>query len=121
MNRLDCSLSFRFGLAMGSHLPISRSIGQPLANDTTKGALGPLSIVYTKRDPLIIPEIELRKIAVQMPLGAMLIDALHAAFEDGEIAFDGVGVDIAPTVLTTVMANDTAPSRPSSAGVCEGH
>jgi hypothetical protein len=30
---------------------------------------------------------------VKVLLAAVLIDALHAAFEDREVAFDGVGMD----------------------------
>ena len=95
LKRSDCALSsdLRFGLAMGAHLPISRSIGKPPANDTAKGLLCPLGIAHAKRDPLIIPEIILSEIAVKVLLSAMLVDALHAALEDAEIAFDGVGVD----------------------------
>ncbi len=39
-----------------------------------------------------MPEIELGKVAMQVSFAAMLIDAGHAAFEDGEHVFDRVGV-----------------------------
>lgn len=52
-----------------------------------------------------VAKIELRKIAVKVLLRAVLIDALHAAFEDAEIAFDGVGVDSAPHILALGMIN----------------
>ena len=32
---------------MGIHLPVSRSIGQPPANDTTKGTFGAIFIIDT--------------------------------------------------------------------------
>src|SRR5260221_7626253 len=38
-----------------------------------------------------------------MLLAAMLVDALHAALEDAEIAFNGVGVDLAANVLLGAM------------------
>ena len=38
-----------------------------------------------------------------MALGAMLINALHAALEDRKIAFEGVGVAIAANILTLAM------------------
>src|SRR5690606_31101534 len=38
-------------------------------------------------------EVELREIPLQMGLGAVLVDALHATLEHGEVAFNRVGVD----------------------------
>ena len=35
----------------------------------------------------------------------MLVDAFHAALEDAEIAFDGVGVDVATAILAILVAN----------------
>jgi len=37
--------------------------------------LGTLAAVQAKSDASIVPEVELRKIPVQMPLGAMLVSA----------------------------------------------
>lgn len=42
---------------------------------------------------IVVAEVEFCKIAVQMVLAAVLIDALHSTLEDREEAFDGVGVD----------------------------
>ena len=42
---------------------------------------------------------------MQMLFGAMLIDALHAAFEDAEIAFDCVGCYIAAHVFVVLVNN----------------
>lgn len=50
-------------------------------------------VVHAQRRTVGIPEVELSQIAVQMLLAAVQIDALHAALEDAERAFDGVGVD----------------------------
>lgn len=41
----------------------------------------------------IVPEIELGAVAVKVGLGAVLVDAAHTPFEDGERAFDRFGVD----------------------------
>jgi len=63
---------------------VSRSIGQPLATDAIGYAADALSIVYTKFGAVAVAKIELRKIPVQMLLGAMLIDAMHAALEESK-------------------------------------
>ena len=71
----------------------SRSIGQPLADSALNRTGGALNVIYALPDAIAIPEIKLRKIAVQMLLAAMLVDALHAAFEDRIVTFNGVGGD----------------------------
>src|SRR3546814_10499498 len=68
-------------------------IRQTLTDDTYHRNVGSLAIIHAVRDPVVIPELIFRQIAMQMLFTAMLIDALHAAFEDTEIAFDGVAVD----------------------------
>ena len=73
----------------------SRSVSQPLANDALQHPVGAGDIVNAKADPVVAPEIELCDVAVQMPLGAMLVDALHAPLEHAVEAFGGVGVDLA--------------------------
>ena len=92
-----CGVSFLQSL--DSDLPMSRSIGEALADDTTKGTFGATFILDADRTAMTISEIELCKIAVKMPLGAVLIDALHAALEDREITLDGVGVAVAALPL----------------------
>ena len=47
----------------------------------------------------VVAKIKFRQIAMQMLLAAMLVDAFHAAFEDREIAFDGVRMDGATGVV----------------------
>ena len=47
-------------------------------------------VVHAELGAVAVAEIELRQIAVQMLFAAMLIDALHAALEDREEAFDRV-------------------------------
>ena len=96
---------FRLFLAH-SDLPISRLIGQTLANDAADGFDGPLEILDAEGAALIIPEIELGEVTMKVFLGAMLIDALHAALEDAEKAFDGIGVDRAASVLMAIMGHN---------------
>ncbi len=54
------------------------------------------------RHTVIVAEIELREIAVQVALRAVLINALHAALEDREAPFNRVRVD-ARIVLAHVL------------------
>jgi hypothetical protein len=42
---------------------------------------------------MAVAEIELSKVAVEVLLAAVLIDADHALFEDAEVTFNGVGMD----------------------------
>lgn len=99
MNRSRCG--FSFGLALG-FLGIrlyfsvkSRSIGEPLADDPAQRLGSPLFVVNALCYPRIVPEIELRQVAMKMPLAAVLIDARHAALEDREEPFQGIGVGFA--------------------------
>ena len=71
--RLRC---FLLAQSVHSDLPISRLIGKALANNTAKRGFSALHIFDAKGAALIIPEIELRKIAMKVTLGAVLIDAL---------------------------------------------
>lgn len=54
---------------------------------------------------MIVAEIELRQIAVQMLLAAMLIDALHALLKQTEIALGAIGVHVATNVFLGAMRN----------------
>ena len=99
-NRSNCLLSVIFGSAFAFRrlfpygLSVtSCSISEPLADDTFYRAFGALHIIYAKPDAIAIAEIKLRKIAVQMLLAAMLVDAFHAALEDRIVAFNGIGAD----------------------------
>ena len=60
---------------------------------------GPLALA------VVVAELELGRIAVQVALGAMLIDALHAPLEDAEIALDGVGVDLVTRIFPLAVAD----------------
>src|SRR5437879_2704736 len=81
-------LAFRFSLRQGSSL-MSRLIGQTFAFNAAQQFLRAISVVHAKRDAIAVPEVEFGNIAVQMIGCAMLIDAFHAALEDGEESFNG--------------------------------
>ena len=78
---------------------VSLPVGQSLSDDALNGPFGSLNVVYAQPDPIGIAEIELREIAVQMLLFAVLVDAFHATLENRVVALDGVGVDVAANVF----------------------
>src|SRR5579862_875223 len=82
--------------------PTSLLIGQPLparAFDRLRGALG---IVDAKRNALVVAEIEFAEIPLQVFRRDVMIGADHAALENAEIAFNGVGV---PKMAAHVFLN----------------
>ena len=110
IKRVDCSLarfkSFVFADMNQGFRRTRLSIHQASPNDTTKGTFGAIFIFDDKSRTIAVPEIILCQISVQVIFAAMLIDALHAALEDAEIAFDGVGVDFATPVFTPIVVNN---------------
>src|SRR4051794_22826362 len=79
--------------------PMSRSIGEALPNDASQHAIGALYVINTKRDPLVVAEIELREIPFQMLFADVVVHADDAALQDREITLHGVGVRVAANVL----------------------
>ena len=71
------------------------AVGKPLPDDALERSISALGITNAKGNPLTIPEVELGKIATQVPFGAMLVHALHASFENAEIAFNRVRMSLA--------------------------
>src|SRR6266849_6422874 len=72
---------------------MSRLISEPLADHSAKQFLGALFVAPSVRLAMVVAEVELGEVAVQVIVRAVLIDALHAALEDREEAFDGIGVN----------------------------
>ena len=70
-------------------------IREPLAFGTLEDAGGPVGVVHTELDPVVVPEVELGKVAVQVGFAHVLIDAVDAALQDGEEALGSVGVNVA--------------------------
>ncbi len=68
-------------------------ISEPLADEALKREIGARDIIYAELGTIGIAEIKFREVAVKVALAAMLIDALHAALEHAEEAFNGVGGD----------------------------
>ena len=95
--------------------PVSRSclIGEPLALRAGQCEIGALHVVDAKPDAMRVTEVELVQIPLQVRLRDVLVDAVNAALEDREIAFNGVGVDVAANVFLTPMV-DGADARQNS-------
>ena len=62
--------------------PVRSAIRQPLALGPYRRLTGALFVLNAKLGAVRITEIKLGKVAVQMFLAAMLINAAHATFED---------------------------------------
>ncbi len=100
----------RFALGLGVlGLPVRPAVGKPLTLRPDQRERGALLIVHAQRDAVGIPEIKLRQIAVQVLFRAVLINALHAALEDGEEAFDLSG--IGPQCLYSLAGYDASTSQ----------
>ena len=68
-------------------------VGKATANDARQHARGAFGVIDAEASAVRIAIVELRKVAVEVLPLAMLIDTDHAALEDAEEAFDGVGGD----------------------------
>jgi hypothetical protein len=63
------------------------------------------SVSSTPRRTVAVAKVKFRKIAVQMLLIAVLINAFHAALENTEITFDGVRVYVIANVFFSLVAD----------------
>lgn len=94
--------AFTNSLGVG-FLPVRPPIGEALAFDLFEDVARALLVVDAEADAVVVAEIEFRDVAVRMVLAAVLIDALHSALEDREVASDRVGVDIAAHILVLAV------------------
>ena len=81
------------------------AVGEALAHDALEAFRGAFTSLIAKRNAVVVAEIKLGQIAVQCFFAAMLIDALHAALEDREVAFNRVGVDVAAHVFVWLVVH----------------
>ena len=77
----------------------SGSVGKTLARESLDRPIGASEIIEPGLDPVAVAEIELGQIPLQVGLAHMLLNAIDAALQDGEIAFDGIGVSVVPHVF----------------------
>src|SRR3546814_6751411 len=78
-------------------------IGEALALDAFQGLVHALHVLDTKGSALVVAEIELRQIALQVGRANMVVGAIDAALEQGEVALNGVGVGVAAHVLVNAV------------------
>jgi hypothetical protein len=73
-------------------------VGEALARHALNGGDSAVNVAASESDAVIVPEIKFREITVQVLFLAVLVDALHAAFEDRREAFNRVGMSNAAHV-----------------------
>ena len=104
----------------------SCSIGQPLALGADNRAVGARLVIDAERDPVVVAEIELGRVAMQMRLADVEIAAVDPALEDREEVFDRVGMpersaDIfLGAVVDGAVSAELAADRPIDRGIV-GH
>ena len=79
------------------------SISKALADDAFSRKFGAHKIIHAERGACVVTKIELREIAVQMLLAAVLINALHAALKNREVAFNRISGHVAANVFLATM------------------
>jgi hypothetical protein len=84
---------------LDAQLKAGLAADQALAFHPFHSGDGPINVAASESDAVIIPEIELGQITMQVFFLAVLIDAIHAAFENRERALDGVRVNVAANVF----------------------
>jgi hypothetical protein len=67
-------------------------ISQPLALCAYQRAIGPRHVINAERDPIVVAEIKLGRVAMQMRLADVEIAAVDATLEDRKEVFDRVGM-----------------------------
>jgi len=105
---------------LGADLSTSRSIGEPLSLEALQSNVGTAHVINAQPFAVGIAEIELAQIPAQMHVADVLIDAIEPAFQDAEIALDGIGVEHAAHVLLPRVV-DGAVSAEIPADIVVGH
>lgn len=82
-------------------------IGQALTGEALQRLVGPCGIVEAGLDAIAVAEVELGQIPLQMGFADVLVDAVDAPLQDGEIAFDGVGGHVAARVFLGAVGDET--------------
>lgn len=78
---------------------------EPLTHNVFQGFSTASGIGKTKRQPMIITKVELGRLAVQVLLGAVLVNARHAPLEHAVEAFDRVCVDGASAIFASAVSH----------------
>jgi hypothetical protein len=86
-------------------------VGRPPALGRLDGRDGAVRVVEVHEGAVVGAEVELRELAVQVLLRAVLVDAPHPALEDREHALDGAGVDLSADVVLAGRVPDRLARR----------
>lgn len=78
-------------------------VRQTLAFGSLNGKRRPFPIINAELGAIGIPEIKFVEVPLQMLVGAMLVRALHAPFENREVTFDGIRGDVAALTVTEAL------------------
>lgn len=78
-------------------------ISKPPADCPLDRFNGTLLIIDAKRDSLVVAEVAFSEIPLQVLLANVMVDTVDTAFQDREIAFDGIGVNVAAHILTDAV------------------
>ncbi len=92
--------SWRTRFAAPSYGALGPCLGQTLANDAAHQFASAAPVINAVGLTVVMAELKFNRIAAQMLLAAMLIDALHTAFEDRKRAFDSVVWIVRPSRST---------------------
>lgn len=84
---------------------MSCPIGKPFPDDALERFASAGGIVNAECDAIVMPEIELREVALKVRLGNVVIHASDTALHDRKIAFDGVGMGLTAHVFLNAMIN----------------
>ena len=77
----------------------SRSIGQATPPSAFQDQVGAGFVIEAELHPMAVAEVELGQIPMQMSFRNVMVNAVDAALENGEVSLDGVGVDISAHVF----------------------
>lgn len=78
-------------------------ISQALTNDLKQRNAHAVGVINPKSNAVVVAEVIFGKVAVQVVLAVVLVDALEAALEDREEALDCIGVRVATAILAGRM------------------
>ncbi len=107
----------RHAPAPRSGLPVSRSIGEPLADNAAQRPIGALYVVHAEHDPVVVSKIKLGEVTMQVFFADMLVNAIDAALEDREVSLSGIGGRIAARVIDGAVTGEPLASFPVNAAL----
>jgi hypothetical protein len=84
---------------------MERSATVVLGHGAKQGAVRPLRVANSKGDAVAVAKVKLSHVAMKVLLPSRLIEAAHSTLEDGEEALDDVGVDFAPPIFASAVAD----------------